>query len=55
VFLAQIVIERSTSEKNLPELDKSKFLVPEELSMSQLVNIIRSALVVMVINSVPGG
>ena len=47
--MVQIVIERSTKEKNLPELDKSKFLVPEELSMSQLVNIIRSVLVVMVI------
>ncbi|XP_065903191.1 microtubule-associated proteins 1A/1B light chain 3B-like [Dysidea avara] len=39
-----IVVERSTNEKNLPELDKSKFLVPEELSMSQLVNIIRMRL-----------
>ena len=29
------------NEKHLAEMDKSKFLVPEELTMSQLVNIIR--------------
>ena len=41
VFVVQIIIEKAQNEKNLAELDKSKFLVPEELTMSQLVNIIR--------------
>ncbi len=36
-----IVIEKSKNEKYLPLLDKSKFLVPEELTMSQLTTIIR--------------
>ena len=41
VLAVQIIIEKAQNEKNLVELDKSKFLVPEELTMSQLVNIIR--------------
>lgn len=39
-----IVIERAKSEKNLALLDKSKFLVPEELTMGQLNTIIRRRL-----------
>ncbi len=35
-------MERSRNEKNLGILDKSKFLVPEELTMGQLTSIIRS-------------
>lgn len=39
--IVQIIIERAQNEKHLAEMDKTKFLVPEELTMSQLVNIIR--------------
>ena len=35
-------MERSKNEKVLGLLDKSKFLVPKELTMSQLTAIIRS-------------
>ena len=41
LFLLQIIVERGKSEKMLGILDKSKFLVPEELTMSQLTTIIR--------------
>ena len=37
----QIIVERAKNEKHLGILDKSKFLVPEELTMSQLCTIIR--------------
>lgn len=39
-----IIVERSKTERSLATLDKSKFLVPEELSMSQLTTIIRRRL-----------
>ena len=35
-------MERYHKERDLPLLDKTKFLVPEELTMSQFVTIIRS-------------
>lgn len=34
-------MQRFSKETNLPHLDKSKFLVPQEITMSQFVTIIR--------------
>lgn len=37
-----VVIERYAKERNLPMLDKTKFLVPEDLPVSRLLMIIRN-------------
>lgn len=41
-FSLQIIVERFSKETDLPLLDKRKFLVPQELTMSQFVSIIRT-------------
>nr|XP_021336933.1 microtubule-associated proteins 1A/1B light chain 3C-like [Danio rerio] len=37
-----VIVERYLREKKLPLLDKSKFLVPNELTLGQFVSLLRS-------------
>ncbi|XP_069911057.1 microtubule-associated proteins 1A/1B light chain 3C-like isoform X2 [Oryctolagus cuniculus] len=45
LILLAVIVERYPREKLLSLLDKTKFLVPQELTMSQFLSIIRSRMV----------
>jgi GABA(A) receptor-associated protein len=39
-----VIVERDINEKSLPALDKKKYLVPQELTVSQFLYVIRKRL-----------
>merc|ERR1712150_54010 len=41
-----VIVERYKKEKELPRLDRVKFLVPQELSVSQFVVVVRSRMMI---------
>lgn len=41
VFCAKVIVERYIREKTLPLLDKTKFLVPFELTLGQFLCLLR--------------
>jgi len=38
----KVIVERYKKEKLLPPMDKSKFLLPEDLSVAQFSSVVRS-------------
>jgi len=42
--LVPIIVEKYKKERNLPHIDKVKFLVPQDLTLSQLSTILRNRL-----------
>ncbi|MBN3309237.1 microtubule-associated protein 1 light chain 3 gamma [Amia ocellicauda] len=42
-----VIVERYQRERYLPALDKTKFLVPQELTMTQFITIIRNRMSLM--------
>jgi GABA(A) receptor-associated protein len=42
VYRIPIICEKATNKNNLPSLDKSKYLVPMDLTIGQFIYIIRS-------------
>lgn len=42
-----VIIERSSSTTDIPDIDKKKFLVPNDLTIGQLVHVIRKRIKLM--------
>lgn len=43
-FFFQVIVKKFPGEKHLPQLDKTKYLVPQEITMSQFQMILRWAI-----------